>query len=154
MPNIELLQEKAVRVVNFKSPVAHTEPILKGMNQLKLPDMYTCHLLKLYYKLYRNKLPAYLENMLPEYGDSQHNLRNSCIRLPAIRCEFGKLNANTKCTSGYESWLIHLIHHCILTFHIFLSSCLRTCPFNYLLPSEIIYSNYLKVLLYCTDMHY
>ena len=31
-PNIELLQKKAVRVVNFKSPVAHTEPILKGMN--------------------------------------------------------------------------------------------------------------------------
>ena len=44
-PNIELLQKKAVRVVNFKSPVAHTEPILKGMNQLKLPDMYTCQLL-------------------------------------------------------------------------------------------------------------
>ena len=92
-PNIELLQKKAVRVVNFKSPVAHTEPILKGMNQLKLPDMYTCQLLKLYYKLYRNKLPAYFENFLPEYGDSQHNLRNNCIRLPAIRCEFGKLNA-------------------------------------------------------------
>ena len=30
-----------------------------------------------------------------------------------------------------------------LSFHKFLSSCLRTCPFNYLLPSEIIYSNYL-----------
>ena len=92
-PNIELLQKKAVRVVNFKSPVAHAEPILKGMNQLKLPDMYTCQLLKLYYKLYRNKLPSYFENFLPEYGDSQHNLRNNCIRLPAIRCEFGKLNA-------------------------------------------------------------
>ena len=92
-PNIELLQKKAVRVVNFKSPVAHTEPILKGMNQLKLPDMYTCQLLKLYYKLYRIKLPAYFENFLPEYGDSQHNLRNNCIGLPAIRCEFGKLNA-------------------------------------------------------------
>ena len=92
-PNIELLQKKAIRVVNFKSPVAHTEPILKGMNQLKLPDMYTCQLLKLYYKLYRNKLPAYFENFLPEYGDSQHNLRNNCIRLPAIRFEFGKLNA-------------------------------------------------------------
>ena len=85
-PNIELLQKKALRVVNFKSPVAHTEPILKGLNQLKLPDMNmcTCQLLKLYYKLYRNKLPAYFV--------SQHNLRNNCIRLPAIRCEFGKLN--------------------------------------------------------------
>ena len=46
--SIELLQKKAVRVINFKSPLAHTEPILKGMDQLKLPDMYTCHLIKLY----------------------------------------------------------------------------------------------------------
>ena len=29
--SIELLQKKAVRVINFKSPLAHTEPILKGM---------------------------------------------------------------------------------------------------------------------------
>ena len=36
--SIELLQKKAVRVINFKSPLAHTEPILKGMDQLKVPD--------------------------------------------------------------------------------------------------------------------
>ena len=59
--SVELLQKKAVRVVNFKSPVAHTEPILKNMNQLKLPDLYTFHLLKLNYKLYRNKLPPYFK---------------------------------------------------------------------------------------------
>ena len=47
---IELLQKKAVRVLFFKSPIAHTEPIFKRMNQLKLTDMYTCNLLKLYYK--------------------------------------------------------------------------------------------------------
>ena len=85
--NIELLQKKAVRALNFKSPAAHTEPILKEMNQLKLPDMYTCQLLKFYYKLYCNKLPAYFKKFLPENGDSQHNLCNNCIRLPAIRCE-------------------------------------------------------------------
>ena len=53
--SIELLQKRAARVINFKSPLAHTEPILKGMDQLILPDMYTCHLNKLYYKLYKNK---------------------------------------------------------------------------------------------------
>ena len=63
------------------------------MNQLKLSDMYTCHLLKLYYKLYRNRLPAYFENFIPEYGESNHNLRNRNIYLPDVRCEFGKLNA-------------------------------------------------------------
>ena len=90
---IEILQKKAVRVVQFKSPIAHTEPILKKMNQLKLSDMYTCYLLKLYYKLYRNRLPPYFENFIPVYGDSRHNLRNRCIHLPDIRCEFGKINA-------------------------------------------------------------
>ena len=58
---IEILQKTAIRVVKFKSPMAHTEPILMKMNQLKLSDIYTCYLLKLYYKLYRNKLPPYFE---------------------------------------------------------------------------------------------
>ena len=46
--SIELLQKMTVRVINFKSPLAHMEPILKDMDQLKFPDMYTCHLNKLY----------------------------------------------------------------------------------------------------------
>ena len=91
--NIELLQKKAVRVVNFKPPVAHTEPILKNMNQLKLPNLYTFHLLKLYYKLYSTKLPPYFEKILPQYGAYHQNLRNNHIRLPAIRCDFEKNNS-------------------------------------------------------------
>ena len=89
----ELLQKKAVRIINFKPPLAHAEPILKGMNQLKLHDLYTCHLMKLYYKLYGNWLPVYFERFLPEYGEFQHDLRNNSIHLPAIRCEYGKINA-------------------------------------------------------------
>ena len=37
---IELLQKKAVRLVNFKTPIAHTEPLFKQMNQVKLSDLY------------------------------------------------------------------------------------------------------------------
>ena len=94
--SVELLQQKkAVRVVNFKTLVAHTEPIhvLKNMNKLKLSDLYTFHLLKLNYKLYRNKLPPYFENFIPQYGAYHQNLRNNHIRLPAIRCEFEKNNS-------------------------------------------------------------
>ena len=36
--NIEILQKKAIRIVHFKSPIAHTKPILKAMHQLKLSD--------------------------------------------------------------------------------------------------------------------
>ena len=71
------------------------EPILKDMDQLNLSDMYTCHLIKIYYKLYRKKLPTYMyfENFIPEYGESQHDLRHNNIRLLAIRCEYEKINA-------------------------------------------------------------
>ena len=57
---IELLQKRAVIFINLKSPIAHTELLLKKMKLVKLFDLYICHLLKLYYKLYRNRLPACL----------------------------------------------------------------------------------------------
>ena len=90
---IELLQKKALRIIFSKSPIAHTEPLLKKMKQPKLSDLYIINLLKLYYKLYRNRLPTYFECFLPEYGDHRHNLRNDLIRLPIIRCEFEEINA-------------------------------------------------------------
>ena len=90
---IELVQKKAVRLINLKTPIVHIEPLLKKMKQVKLSDLYTCHLLKLYYKLYRNRLPPYFDNFLPEYGDYTHNLHNDLIHLPAIRCNFGAMNA-------------------------------------------------------------
>ena len=71
----------------------NTSVYMAGYYQLKLPDMYTCHLIKLYYKVYRNKLPSYFENFIPEYGESQHDLRHNNIRLPAIRCEYETMNA-------------------------------------------------------------
>ena len=117
--SVELLQKKAVRVVNFKSPVAHTEPILKNMNQLKLPDLYTFHLLKLYYKLYRNKLPPYFENFI------SHDLyRNMYIikiyeitiyAYPRLDASLKKITLNIKCTSDCASWLLHPIRLYIQT---------------------------------------
>ena len=65
----------------------------KAMKQPKLSDLYTCNLLKLYHKLYRNRLPPYFDNFLPEFGEHNHMLRNDQIRLPVVRCEFGEMNA-------------------------------------------------------------
>ena len=36
---------------------------------------------------------SYFDNFLPEFGIHNHTLRNDLIRLPAIRCEFGEMNA-------------------------------------------------------------
>ena len=71
---LELLQKKALRVIFSKWQLAPTEPLLKIMSPPKLSDLYIINLLKLYYKLYRNRLPTYFECFLPEYGGHQHNL--------------------------------------------------------------------------------
>jgi len=86
-------QKKAIRIINLEFPTAHTEPLLKGMNQLKLTDLYKLKLLKLYYKLYRNQLPEYFENFLPQYGTSRYPLRYEGIHLPGATREFCETNA-------------------------------------------------------------
>ena len=42
--------------------------------------------------LYRNQLPAYFENFIPEYGESQHDIRHNNIRLHANRSEYEKMS--------------------------------------------------------------
>ena len=78
---IELLQKKAVTVLHSKSSIAHTNPLFKKMNNLRVSDLYTCNLLKMYYKLYSNMLPVYFKSFIPEYADYRHNLRNDQICL-------------------------------------------------------------------------
>ncbi len=90
---INKLQKRALRTIHRTTPTAHTTPILKRMNQLKLTDIFKCKLLKLYYKLYRNKLPIYFENFLPDYGTSRYPLRYDGIHMPAANREFCELNA-------------------------------------------------------------
>ena len=90
---IKLLQKKAIRVLYSKSPIAHTAPLYIKMKQPKLSDLYTCNLLKLYHKLYRNRLSPYFDNILPEFVELNHMLRNDLIRLSVVRCEFGEMNA-------------------------------------------------------------
>ena len=61
MSEIELLQKKAVRVVHSKFPIAHANSFFRKMNHLGVSDLYTCNLLKMYYKLYRNMLAVHFE---------------------------------------------------------------------------------------------
>ena len=77
---IELLHKRAVRLLYFKLPIAHTKPQFKRMKQPILSDLYTCQLLKLYYNLYRNRLLYYFEMFLPEYGAHRYNVTNDLIR--------------------------------------------------------------------------
>ncbi len=87
------LQKRLIRTIHLALPTAHTEPLLKKMNQLKLSDLYKCNLLKLYYKLYRNMLPAHFDHFLPEYGASRYPLRYDGLHMPQATRAFCEVNA-------------------------------------------------------------
>ena len=46
-----LLQKQIMRVITNSKYIAHTDPIFKTLNLLKLPDLYRLQLYKLYYKI-------------------------------------------------------------------------------------------------------
>jgi len=56
---IEVLQRKAVRIITSSKYNAHTDPIFKKLNTLKLKDIHICNKLKFFYKLENNLLPPF-----------------------------------------------------------------------------------------------
>ena len=60
---ITKLQKKIVRILNLSKYNAHSEPIFKALNLLKVADILKLQELKFYYKFKNNKLPHYLQNM-------------------------------------------------------------------------------------------
>ena len=74
---LHLLQKKALRIVANQDYIAHSEPICKALNLVKVPDMYTCAVWNFYYKLMNNLLPIYFENCKPTLPriDQLYNIR-------------------------------------------------------------------------------
>ena len=60
---LTILQKRAIRILTSSKYNAHTEPLFKHLNQLKLSDIYTLNLLKFYYKFENNSLPEYFDCM-------------------------------------------------------------------------------------------
>ena len=56
---IAKLQKRAKRTISFSRQIAHTEPLFKTFNLLKFNDIYTLKLMKFFYKLSNDSLPAY-----------------------------------------------------------------------------------------------
>ena len=89
---LHLLQKKALRIVANQDYIAHSEPICKALNLVKVPDMYTCAVWNFYYKLMNNLLPIYFENCKPTLPriDQLYNVRKSVFHLPKIKHKFAE----------------------------------------------------------------
>jgi len=88
---IFLAQKKVMRVIGFRPYIAHTTPIFKNLKMLKLEDMFTNQLRKLYYKFNSDILPQYFQQFKPMYNDdvqNTHNLRSINLRLPIVTREY------------------------------------------------------------------
>ena len=100
---IHLLQKRAIRNINNANYRAHSEPIFKSLNLLKIKDIYYLLILKFYSKLINNKLPHYLDSFKPQFanGVSHYNLRNPSMQLPIIKHEFPKQSLRYKLITNY-----------------------------------------------------
>ena len=87
------LQKKVVRIISISKYNAHTEPIFKTLNLLKVTDILKLQELKLYYKFKQGSLPDYHLQM--PFNDNttthNHNTRQQHdIHQPYARHEYAK----------------------------------------------------------------
>ena len=60
-----MLQKRAIRTITISKYNAHTEPLCKALNIIKLPYMYNLQLYKLYYTIQREPVPHYFNTVIP-----------------------------------------------------------------------------------------
>ena len=96
-----LLQKRAIRNISNSDFRAHTEPLFKEHNLLKVQDIYHMAILKFYSKLINDNLPNYFESFTPQFsaGHQHYNFRNPSRLLPKIKHEFPKQSLRYKLIS-------------------------------------------------------
>ena len=80
------LQKRAIRTITHSHYIAHSEPLLKQLNLLKVKDMIDLKLLKFLHKLNSSKLPQYFNSYKPylEKNETKYNLRPNLLVVPAV----------------------------------------------------------------------
>ena len=87
------LQKRAMKIITLAPYNAHSEPLFKSLNILKISDIFTLFQLKFYHKLINKKLPSYFTNMQFKQNQNIHRYntrRNINIHLPKINHSFAK----------------------------------------------------------------
>jgi len=89
---LHVLQKKAIRLAYNKPYIAHTEPICKENQIIKLSDMFGFAVWKFYYRLMNNQLPAYFDCMKPKLPMvcEFHLIRRPLFHLPKIKHSYAE----------------------------------------------------------------
>ena len=59
---VDKIQKNAVRTITYSNYIAHSEPLLKELNLLKVKHLFELKILKFLFKLYHNNLPPYFNS--------------------------------------------------------------------------------------------
>ena len=87
------LQKRAIRSITLSSYLAHSEPIIKSLNLLKVTDMFKLCQIKFYYKNISRNLPEYFLGLNFARKCQRYNMRNiNDLNIIIIKHEFA-----TKC---------------------------------------------------------
>ena len=77
------IQKKAIRAITASKYNAHTDPLFKQLNLLKVEDIFKQNCLVLHYKIERNIAPQHIRDLITRNHDiHNHATRNYTIRIP------------------------------------------------------------------------
>ena len=68
MGRLKILQERAARGMYGSRYDAHTDPLFKKFHLVKLSDVFTPNIYRIYYKLRHGSLPTYVANMFEDFS--------------------------------------------------------------------------------------
>ena len=90
--SISKLQKKVIRTVTRGNYIAHSEPLLKELNLLRVIDIMDLKLIKFLHKLYDNKLPIYFNEYMTylEARETKYNLRPHPLPVPRVAHAFAE----------------------------------------------------------------
>ena len=99
------IQKKIIRNVTCSKYNAHTDPLFKAMNILKVEDMFNLNALKFFYNHSHEKLPHYFKSMFftPLSEINTLDTRSSSH----IRANQTRLSSSQKCIRHYICKLTH-----------------------------------------------
>ena len=80
LSKLAILQKKAVRILSQSHYLAHTEPLFKKENILKINEIFKMHSFKIYYNFINNTLPSSIRGLfqLNNFTNNHHLILFNC----------------------------------------------------------------------------
>ena len=146
---LDKIQKKAVRTITYSNYIAHSQPLLKELNLLKVKDLFELQILKFLFKLYHNNLPPYfnsyrshLEKIVTPYTLRPHPL--PVPRVSHVFAEAGLLYKLVVIKNRFAA------SDEVISFRINDQSCYSLIGFNqYVIKKMVDSYSYVCVLNHC-----